>query len=56
VNGLADGEGITKEEFNKMFDGIEGAIEKGFRKAKINNSVSVLNQYDAYKQERTTWN
>lgn len=37
------------------FTQIELAIEKGFRNAKINNKISILNEYDAYKESQQNW-
>lgn len=37
------------------FTQLELAIEKGFRNAKINNKISILNEYDAYKESQQNW-
>ena len=51
---LYTGGAIIENDAN--YDGIEKAIDKGFKRAKINNNVSVLNQQNSYKEQSSTWN
>lgn len=51
---LYTGGAIIGDDVN--YDGIENAIDKGFKRAKINNNVSVLNQQNSYKEQSSTWN
>jgi Pyruvate/2-oxoacid:ferredoxin oxidoreductase gamma subunit len=52
MNGAIGGSMVSGENY----DGIEMAIDRGFKKAKINNSISVLNESNSYENEMTTWN
>jgi len=46
INSYTGGTAISEKDFNRYFMGIQGSIEKGFKKAKINNSIKVVNQQD----------
>ncbi len=52
MNGTIGGSMVSGENY----DGIEMAIDRGFKKAKINNNISVLNESNSYENEMTTWN
>lgn len=55
---LSGGQKINEYDFKKYFLGIQGSVEKGFKKAKINNKVNVINQtqQDHYADKMTRWN
>lgn len=53
VNGGGD---VTEQQFNQMFFGISDEIEKGFKKAKISNKVTVLNEDKSYRDKMLNWN
>jgi len=56
--GLTGGESISENDFNKFFNGIDSSIIKGFKKAKINNNVTVVNKTnnDSYAEKMSRWN
>jgi len=55
LSSMANGGELTENDFNRMYAGIEGSIEKGFNKAKINNRVTVLNKVDTYRDKMQNW-
>lgn len=55
LNGINGGFEITSEGYDNMLLGIEDSIEKGFKKAKINNSITVLNEMDSYRDKMSNW-
>ena len=52
MNGFSGGAMVDGDNF----DGIENAIDRGFKKAKINNNISVMSGDSSYESEMTTWN
>lgn len=53
---IGGGGSMKEQDFNQMFFGIEDSIENGFKKAKINNNVSVLNETNSYRDKMQNWN
>lgn len=56
--GLLGGESVSEKDFNKLFSGVTSSIDKGFKKAKINNQVTVINKTnnDSYADKMSRWN
>tara|TARA_R110002020_G_scaffold232212_2_gene443734 strand:- start:1171 stop:4179 length:3009 start_codon:yes stop_codon:yes gene_type:complete len=52
MNGALGGSVVDSENY----DAIENAIDRGFKKAKINNNISVMSQSNSYENEMNTWN
>jgi len=48
--GNADGNALD------LLGGIEDSIEKGFKRAKINNNISVLSSTNSYRDKMSRWN
>jgi len=58
MSGLNNGIQIEQQNFDKMFDGIESSIDKGFKKAKINNNINFVGfdaEQNAYRDSMTNW-
>ena len=58
MSGLNNGIQIEQQNFDKMFDGIESSIDKGFKKAKINNNINLIGfdaEQNAYRDSMTNW-
>lgn len=58
MSGLNNGIQIEQQNFDKMFDGIESSIDKGFKKAKINNNINLVGfdaEQNAYRDSMTNW-
>ena len=58
MSGLNNGMEIQEHNFNKVFDGIESSIDKGFKKAKINNNINLVGfdaEQNAYRDSMTNW-
>lgn len=56
VTAISNGNDLSKQDFDSLFNGIENSISKGFRKAKINNNISVMSGYNPYKEKMSNWN
>ena len=58
MQGLYGGVQVEEKDFNLLFDGMTGAIQKGFSKAKVNNNITLKGidpEYIAYKNEQLNW-
>ena len=58
MSGLSNGIQIQENNFNNLFNGIESSIDKGFKKAKINNNINLVGfdaEHNAYRDSMTNW-
>jgi tape measure domain-containing protein len=58
MSGLNNGMEIQEHNFDKLFNGIETSIDKGFKKAKINNNINLVGfdaEQNAYRDSMTNW-
>ena len=55
-NGYLGGDQADEDKLDMFFNGIEGAIGKGFKKAKLSPRISVLNSVNSYREEMQNWN
>ena len=56
LTAINDGNGIKDDDLIDMFGGIETSIKKGFKDAKINNHISVMQGFNPYKESLKNWN
>lgn len=55
LSGFVGGESIGEDDFQRFFGGIETAIDKGFRRAKINNNIILRNSNEDYARRQARW-
>jgi len=56
VNLYTDGKQLSNNDYTSLLDKVEGSIYNGFKKSKINNKISILNEYNPYRDEMSYWN
>lgn len=55
MSGMLNGNNISENDFNRLFDGIENSIDKGFKKAKIQNVIRIINK-TSNRDSNSRWN
>lgn len=55
MSGMLNGNSISENDFNRLFDGIENSIDKGFKKAKIQNVIRIINK-TSNNSSTSRWN